>query len=215
MQREPKGFQNHLAREYKSYVLAFVFLILVCIFFYHPKLYALLTVEDGPFETATAVGFFGASCLFLFSVRATNGTVINSVLAAMGIMAFVVAGEEISWGQRMFGVSTPEYLKEINFQDEINIHNIGIVNHVFNWISIFAALFVISLYWFCTSYRFGKIDIEIFRPNKLTFSMFVLYIVSMIFGGLVSNYWDEVSELILSISILLYAVTIASAGRGK
>jgi tetratricopeptide (TPR) repeat protein len=32
--------------------------------------------------------------------------------------------EEISWGQRVFGWSTPAFLKERNLQGEINIHNI-------------------------------------------------------------------------------------------
>ena len=32
-------------------------------------------------------------------------------------------GEEISWGQRLFGIATPEALKETNLQNEINLHN--------------------------------------------------------------------------------------------
>lgn len=37
---------------------------------------------------------------------------------------FVCFGEEISWGQRLLGITTPECLQEINSQDEINIHNL-------------------------------------------------------------------------------------------
>jgi hypothetical protein len=32
--------------------------------------------------------------------------------------------EEISWGQRLLGIETPEYLMEINIQKELSFHNI-------------------------------------------------------------------------------------------
>lgn len=38
---------------------------------------------------------------------------------------FYFAGEELSWGQHLFGWGTPEYLEQINDQEETNIHNIS------------------------------------------------------------------------------------------
>ncbi|MEA1937870.1 MAG: hypothetical protein U9N14_02105 [Pseudomonadota bacterium] len=35
-----------------------------------------------------------------------------------------VAGEELSWGQHMFGWETPDWVKAVNKQDETNLHNI-------------------------------------------------------------------------------------------
>jgi hypothetical protein len=37
---------------------------------------------------------------------------------------FVSFGEEISWGQRIFGWGTPEFLGELNAQNETNLHNL-------------------------------------------------------------------------------------------
>jgi hypothetical protein len=37
----------------------------------------------------------------------------------------VAAGEEISWGQRVFGLETPAALSEANVQDETNLHNLA------------------------------------------------------------------------------------------
>jgi len=37
----------------------------------------------------------------------------------------LVLMEEISWGQRIFGLATPEFLEHINRQHEISLHNIG------------------------------------------------------------------------------------------
>ena len=39
-------------------------------------------------------------------------------------MFFIAFGEEISWGQRIFGIETPEYMRTANVQEELNIHNL-------------------------------------------------------------------------------------------
>jgi hypothetical protein len=41
---------------------------------------------------------------------------------------FIGAGEEINWGQRIFGFKTPEALNKVNVQGEFSIHNIEIFN---------------------------------------------------------------------------------------
>src|SRR5690242_12778868 len=41
------------------------------------------------------------------------------------LAAFVLAGEEISWGQRVFGYGVPEGLAAVNDQREVNLHNIA------------------------------------------------------------------------------------------
>jgi hypothetical protein len=43
------------------------------------------------------------------------------VILAFGF--FVIAGEEISWGQRIFQVQSPEFFLQYNEQQELNIHN--------------------------------------------------------------------------------------------
>jgi hypothetical protein len=52
------------------------------------------------------------------------------VVAALG--AVFVAGEEISWGQRILGFVTPGELEDVNRQGETNVHNIGSVLALFN-----------------------------------------------------------------------------------
>jgi hypothetical protein len=43
-----------------------------------------------------------------------------------------IAGEEISWGQRLFGWVTPAELEAVNNQGESNLHNVGSVLKIFN-----------------------------------------------------------------------------------
>ena len=42
----------------------------------------------------------------------------------LGLFCFLVAMEEISWGQRLLGYRAPDYFLEQNFQQELNLHNI-------------------------------------------------------------------------------------------
>ncbi len=45
------------------------------------------------------------------------------VLTTLGCIYF--AGEELSWGQHLFGWGTPAYLEAVNDQEETNLHNIS------------------------------------------------------------------------------------------
>lgn len=48
------------------------------------------------------------------------------VLVLLAVGCFFLAGEEISWGQRVIGIETPAALAEANQQSETNLHNINI-----------------------------------------------------------------------------------------
>jgi hypothetical protein len=40
------------------------------------------------------------------------------------LFVFLVIMEEINWGQRIFNIATPEILRSVNVQQEINLHNL-------------------------------------------------------------------------------------------
>ena len=92
----------------------------------------LLTKEDGFYEYFGAICFFITSIVFLAKfIRDKSGnnlilfkTKRNIFYLTFALAFFFAFGEEISWGQRIFGISTPEAIKSINFQDEFNIHNL-------------------------------------------------------------------------------------------
>lgn len=48
-----------------------------------------------------------------------------SVLVFLSLVLFVMAGEEISWGQRIFEWQTTGYFSEHNVQGETNLHNLA------------------------------------------------------------------------------------------
>jgi F0F1-type ATP synthase membrane subunit c/vacuolar-type H+-ATPase subunit K len=83
-----------------------------------------LTYEDGPLESFSAVLLLLASALALRV--ATTKSAPRAVRLMHGFLAllfFVMFGEEISWGQRIFGIETPGSISAVNVQDEFNLHN--------------------------------------------------------------------------------------------
>jgi hypothetical protein len=96
--------------------------------FISPSFYKVLVIEDGPVEYATAVVYFIGSFLGLALARRLNATGSRSwagFYAVMSISFLFIALEEISWGQRIFHLGTPEFLQERNIQGEIGLHNMS------------------------------------------------------------------------------------------
>lgn len=91
-----------------------------------------LTAEDGFFETIDFVGLFTVGVLFVTAFlrsgrlehRLTHTLVKRLAYLGLALLFFFGAFEEISWGQRVFGVETPEIMRQVNVQGEINIHNL-------------------------------------------------------------------------------------------
>ena len=83
--------------------------------------------EDGPVEYATAVFLFISSLVMFSNARSLSGKGLRgaAILTAFyGLLFFLAAGEEISWGQRIFGWESGEFFKENNKQSETNFHNL-------------------------------------------------------------------------------------------
>lgn len=93
-----------------------------------------LLKEDGLVESIGALALFVTAGAFAVLARraipARRPLLAILVLAGSALVFFVGGGEEISWGQRIFDISTPESLSEINKQQETNLHNIGIVSTI-------------------------------------------------------------------------------------
>ena len=68
--------------------------------------------------------FFFKTSYFLISKKKNYDKWLIFFSSFLCFLLFLGAGEEISWGQRIFDIQTPEYLLEINDQDELNFHNI-------------------------------------------------------------------------------------------
>ena len=92
-----------------------------------PILFGRLAWEDGPTETLSAVATgLGAIVFAWVAVSAARRRAVT-LAAGAGVLALglvALTGEEVSWGQRIFGVETPPDLASINDQGEMNLHNV-------------------------------------------------------------------------------------------
>lgn len=108
------------------------------------------TREDGIVEWLTVLGLLlGSFTCFERAIRLRQSRhwlfLLTSVL--FGIVLFFGAGEEISWGQRIFGIESPDYFKEKNLQGETNLHNLVVGGLKVNmWIFSFLLTAVLAIY---------------------------------------------------------------------
>lgn len=84
-----------------------------------PDAYAAAMQEDRVIEWMSVVVFAAAGIALL--VRAVRKHRPFDALVALFLL--FVAGEEMSWGQRLLGLTPPSYFLEHNTQQEMNVHN--------------------------------------------------------------------------------------------
>lgn len=81
-------------------------------------------MEDGFLETASAVILLAASVQALRVAIGTRGYASYRIMHAfLGLLFFPMAGEEISWGQRILWFGPPDWMANVNAQGELNLHN--------------------------------------------------------------------------------------------
>jgi len=103
--------------------------------------------EDGFVEWITVLGLLGVVfvCLNrLITLRKEKNAFFLFVTAITAILFFFAAGEEISWGQRIFGIESSDFFKQNNAQQETNLHNLVVGGKKINKI-IFSTVLSICL----------------------------------------------------------------------
>ena len=90
---------------------------------FSPWNHYILVQEDGWVENLTAVAYLLAGALLLAAAWAETRRASRFVFLAGGVAMTFIAGEEISWGQRIWDFPTPDFLVR-NMQGEFNIHNV-------------------------------------------------------------------------------------------
>lgn len=149
--------------------------------------------EDGFVEYMTALGLLLIALLQfkrLFTFKNTTlfwkiGVFITAVVFFFG------AGEEVSWGQRIFGIESGDFFKQNNAQQETNLHNLVVSGKKVNKI-IFTQLLglIILLYLLLVPVLYRKVKglrqlinkfaIPVARwPQVVTFIVFTLFVLTI------------------------------------
>ena len=119
-----------------------------------PLTFQALSREDYWVENLTAVWFLLAGFVLFVTALVERRFFQRCVYVFGGMAMLFVAGEEISWGQRIFGFATPDFLMPLNEQKEFTVHNIA--NKSFDFIYLNSAMIlcmVTSAAFFCRKDR--------------------------------------------------------------
>ena len=100
-------------------------LVFSSLFVADPWTFRALTREDSWVENLTVVWFVLAGLLLFVTALVERSFFRRCVYILGGVAMVFAAGEEISWGQRIFGFATPDFLMHLNYQKEFNAHNIS------------------------------------------------------------------------------------------
>ncbi|NLG06452.1 MAG: hypothetical protein GX559_02000 [Candidatus Pacebacteria bacterium] len=154
------------------------------------------------------------TCLFLQKYWWKKDKILAILFLLLAIACFFVAGEEISWGQRIFNIETPQQLAERNTQEELTIHNIDVLFGM-----VYRAYMLIGLVG-STAWFFLKISRKFLsKKTKLILSNIVPdwflspYFAVAFFYNLDRIYlnprtgeelWEEPMELLLMFGIYLF-----------
>jgi hypothetical protein len=114
-------------------VVLWIVYLKVGAYVFSPSAIAFINREDGVVEGGTALFFLVASieaAVLAFRSRHTPRRIFAAFLA---VGFFMCMGEEMSWGQHVFGWKTPESMAKVNVQAETNLHNMSgyFADHVF------------------------------------------------------------------------------------
>ena len=134
---------------------AFVFLMIAIgslLFWTNEPLFQRFVVEDGIVEWLTVIGLLSVTVVSLRRVvvlRPVRSFRFLLMTALLGLLFIFGAGEEISWGQRIFGIETSDFFQQHNAQRETNLHNMKIGDVSINKL-IFSKIWLLSMltYWF-------------------------------------------------------------------
>ena len=151
---------------------------------------------------------------------------VFSSFLTLFLLTVLLAGEEISWGQRIFNIPLPEYFQKFNAQKELSLHNIESFQRFRHWLLIFfggAGLLVTYL-----KIHIGPAPIQdllsVLKPGKelTAFFFFVLlFSLALETGYLLLDFtnwakalrlrsicgrFSEFGELLVAISAFLYTM---------
>ena len=178
----------------------------------HPKILTYLCREDFIIEMATALCYFGAAGLFVWSCRIQGFK--NVWCWGFAAMFFLVGAEEISWGQRIFGFGTPTQLQSVNVQREFNFHNLdGIHGNVraagLLLIGVLCYLMPLSNQFVApmrSLYQKLRLPVcPLWASGIVTIAVLFMAYPRFVLGRIIFN-TDEVGEFLLGMAFLAFAV---------
>jgi hypothetical protein len=171
--------------------------------------------EDGPAEWLQFLGYAGASIGAWVVVWNRRRLGLSTALlgwVALALFCFLMAAEEISWGERITGFGL-ETVRQINTQEETNVHNIPALQGFMHFAFIFFGLLFgyIGWRWLPRIDAFPARRFSLyFLPVALFYAWFDLSWITR--GDRIRND-QEAIELLMALGLFLHAWAMARTSR--
>jgi hypothetical protein len=118
--------------------------VLVVLAIKERPLFDALVREDSVLEWGEVLAYGALAIIGIRVVRRADG-VVAVAYGLLAVAAMLAIGEELSWGQRLFHLTTPETVAAANRQQELNVHNLGGAETMTRLVMFGAALFGATL----------------------------------------------------------------------
>lgn len=161
---------------------------------------------EGLLETISAFGFFVAGFFAFYSFFLVRKLPLNHsiekylkpFLLCLGILLIGLGGEEVSWGQRIFGWQAFGVFETYNYQKETTIHNFFNPLFIYIYPAIGISFFVfLLLFWFFPAKNCHEFIHRVAPPPSFIILTFVM-------AGLSFRGHSEAYEVLLSLFFIVY-----------
>ncbi|MEO0356493.1 MAG: hypothetical protein AAF268_16855 [Cyanobacteria bacterium P01_A01_bin.3] len=180
-----------------------------------------ISEEGGVIEYGTSVAFLLAAVFAIPVTKhlwARGNTILGGAYGMFALLLGFVAFEEISWGQRLLGVQSPEFFETNNSQAEITLHNLLWVNELIDPALIAVGLLGAFSWFMLRSLSRSKHGLlrggyALFVPSWFLSSYFL--VVSAVYtctryiepAHYTMSIYGETAELVLSLGFLMLVLS--------
>jgi hypothetical protein len=200
----------HLKKIGKVIVLCIPFLILLLLLLLEASfLNTFITIgtEDHIIEWVSSIVFIGAAIISMMSaIKHHQNFLLLSIFSLLSIGFLLVAGEEISWGQRILALESNEFFQEVNVQGEITLHNLKPIQDKLGYIYMVAGL--TTGLAFLVKRKVTHPWLKNILPDLHLSTYFLplaMYGAIRVFiGPLQYKTWEETLELLVALGVLIH-----------
>ena len=171
-------------------------ILIVLLKWKHPGFYKrFVWEEDSVVEYLTPI-FYLFSCLISYSISVSfhknKFKLISIPYFILTVCFFFIAMEEISWGQRLLSIKTPELILKYNYQGEMNLHNI-------KSFPLHMLFIIVGLYGALARYLIPKKIVKKFRAVVNYFTPEYYLVFYFLIVGILYLYYEYLSSFIVLI----------------
>lgn len=184
---------------------------IIYLYLAQPLWYRAMIVEDNFGEFLTVMLYVSAALLLVVHTIARGGRRIGYWLL---IACFVfMAGEEVSWGQRILSLQTPEFWSSINYQRELSLHNVVTINRYLPLLAAAVVLWAALTPWLPRFTWYRRLDAAIGIPGAKGYQFPLFLLAAHCLDRKPFFQGAELGEALLAFAFFLYAASCWPGSR--